>query len=136
MVFFITLALLFIIRLRFHGKPFLNVIYKRYGEDGIKDFRRFEHLDFSLRKLICDLDFLLICFNNHLIPNFLKFKTSISRITSDQDYRNYQRTLLQKEIDFKRQRISEDMASKSKAFQTLKNRSSFLDFNHFINNLQ
>ena len=136
MVFIISLVLLFIIRLKYGRKPVLECVYNRYGELGLKEFRRLDTFDFKLRKLLCDLDFLLCCLNNHLTPHFLKFKTSSSRLINDSNYREYQRSLLQKEIDFKRRSIVEMKNLKSEAFSILKEHTSFLDFNHFIFKIQ
>ena len=134
--FGISLIMFFIIKIKYFKKPVLEIVYKRYGNSGLKDFRRFELFDFKLKKLFCDLDFLISCFNNHLIPHFLRFKTSSSRLIKDSQYRQYQTTLLQKEIDFKRQSITEVKALKLDAYENLKSRTSFLDFNHFIINIQ
>ena len=104
----------------------------RYGVRGVTIFRRLEDYDFKLRKTSADLDFLLCCSTNKLIPKFLKFKTSLSRYNGDSSYRRYQFELLQKEISSKRNRIKELQDLFNDSYAQLKDLSSILDFNHFI----
>ena len=131
-----SLVLLFVIKCKYRKKPIFEILFERYGESGVKDYKQLERFDFKLQKLECDLDFLLICFNNYLTPKFLNFKTSLTRFNGDSSYKKYQRTLLQKEIEFKRQSIIDIRKLKGDFYNILKQRTSYLDFNHFLNNIK
>ena len=52
----LTLVFLFLIRLRFPSKKSIaEIIRKRYGSDTVKQLRRFEKLDYKVRKNQGDL---------------------------------------------------------------------------------
>ena len=54
----LSLVFLFIVRLRFRsGKSIASVIRSRYNGEIVKQIRRFEKLDFKIRKNEADLDF-------------------------------------------------------------------------------
>ena len=58
-----TLALLFLIRLRFPlDKSITYVLRSRYGNLMVKELRKFEKVDYSLQKCKLDLTFLMACF--------------------------------------------------------------------------
>ena len=55
----LSLVFLFIVRLRFSAdKSIAEVIRIRYNDDTVKQIRRFEKLDFKIRKNEADLEFL------------------------------------------------------------------------------
>ena len=58
-------------RLRFiSDKSIANVIGSRYVDKIVKQIRRFEKLDFKIRKNEIDLDFLQSCQQNNVITIF------------------------------------------------------------------
>ena len=58
-------------RLRFiSDKLIANVIGSRYIDKIVKQIRRFEKLDFKIRKNETDLDFLQSCQQNNVITKF------------------------------------------------------------------
>ena len=58
-------------RLRFiSDKSIANVIGSRYIDKIVKQIRRFEKLDFKIRKNEIDLDFLQSCQQNNVITKF------------------------------------------------------------------
>ena len=70
-------VLLFVIKCRFPtNKSVADIIRRRYDENTLRKIRRLEKLDYKLRKCILDAEFLQICLDNDLVPNFLKFKVT------------------------------------------------------------
>ena len=96
----LILAIVFILRLRF-AKPFPNYLRSQYGENGIQLFRKLEKTKCKLIKAQCDLEFLRICNINEITPKFLEFKLSTRSLQNNEDYCNYQKSLLSQEIGSK-----------------------------------
>ena len=70
-----AIVFLFLIRLRFlHSKSLSQIIRRRYGDKIIKRLRKFEKIDYRLRKAELDLEFLVKCRDNNVIPKFLNFR--------------------------------------------------------------
>ena len=132
-MFILSLIFIFIIRLRFRNKSTIEILRNRYGKLGVHTFRKLEKLDLKLRKLECDLEFLTCCHTNHLTPKFLNFKLSLSKFNGNDDYRKFQRRLLEKEIEEKRKQILSNDETFQEYFTKLQNICSALDFNHFKN---
>ena len=51
-----------------------NDIARKYGNVTVKDFRKYEKLEFTKNKLKLDIDFLKICKQLGVYPKFLIFK--------------------------------------------------------------
>ena len=84
-------VLLFIMKCRFPAnKSVADIIRGRYDEGTLTKIRRIEKLDFKLRKCELDVEFLQICLDNNLVPNFLKFKVTNSSLKSSKAYRECQ----------------------------------------------
>ena len=67
----LTLVFLFLIRLRFPWrKSIAEIIRKRYGSDTVKQLRKFEKLDYKVRKNQGDLELLKLCQENSLNIHF------------------------------------------------------------------
>ena len=99
----ISLALLFLIRLRFPlDKSITYVLRSRYGNLVVKELWKFEKVDYSLRKCKLDLTFLLACLQNNIIPKFLNFRVSNSYLKSSRAYHACQIKLLKEEISLKK----------------------------------
>ena len=105
----ISLALLFLIRLRFPlDKSITYVLRSRSGNLVVKELRKFETVDYSLRKFKLDLTFLPACLQNNTIPKFFNFRVSNSYLKSSRAYHACQINqikLLKEEISLKKSRI-------------------------------
>ena len=98
----LTLVFLFIIRSRFpKSKPLSEITCYRYGNYMLKFIRKFEKLDFRLRKINVDIEFLNSCLENDLRPTFLRYKMSSKRLQNSESYKRSQRMFLQDEETFK-----------------------------------
>ena len=72
------LVFLFIIRLRFpRSQSIADIIRKRYGNRALKNVRKFERLDYQVRKCQLDIEFWNTCHQYNFIPNFLPFASQI-----------------------------------------------------------
>ena len=102
----ISLALLFLVRLRFPvDKSITCVLRSRYGNTVVKDIRKFEKIDFALHKCKLDLLFLETYLENQIIPKFLNFRVRNLHLKTSRAYHACQLKLLREEISFKRSRI-------------------------------
>ena len=73
----ISLALLFMIRVRFSAdKSTAYILRSRYGNKLVKQVRKFENIDYKLRKCKLDIVFLKTCLESNIIPKFLNFHVS------------------------------------------------------------
>ena len=98
----LTLVFLFIIRSRFpKSKPLSEITCYRYGNYMLKFIRKFEKLDFRLRKINVNIEFLNSCLENDLRPTFLRYKMSSKRLQNSESYKRSQRMFLQEEETFK-----------------------------------
>ena len=81
-------VLLFVIKCRFPAnKSVADIVCRRYGEGTLTKIRRIEKLDLKLRKCELDVEFLQICLDNNLVPNFVKFKVTNSSLKNSKAYR-------------------------------------------------
>ena len=104
-------------RLRFPSeKSVAEVIRKRYIDNIVKQNRKFEKLDYKIRKNEADLEFLTSCQHNQLTPKFLIFKVASSNLRYSKTYRQCQRQLLKQEIKDKTNII----CKQKKEFNSLK----------------
>ena len=119
-------------------KPTTTIIRERYGQEGLSVFKKFEKLDFKLRKLSCDLEFLDCCVVNGLSPNFLHFRLYSSVLENDEDYQAFQKQLLLKEVQIKRDLYRETECEVNECFSDLSRVCSYIDLKHlkcFINKI-
>ena len=99
---FFAFVLLFITKIRFPPhRSLYSIILKRYNGEVLKLLRSYEKDDFKLSKSQADLDFLISCQTHNLIPKFLQFKLYAKNICNRNEYKRYQKRLLQGEIDSK-----------------------------------
>ena len=64
-----VIIFLFLIRLKFpHSKSLSLIIRGRYDDKIIKRLRKFEKIDYRLQKAELDLEFLVKCRDNNVIP--------------------------------------------------------------------
>ena len=72
-----AIVFLFLIRLRFpKSKSISDILRRRYSQSTLKIIRKFEKLDYRLRKAELDLEFLLRCRDSNVIPTFLNFRVN------------------------------------------------------------
>ena len=97
-----TLVFLFLARIRFpKTESIASIIRRRYGDKVVREVRKFEKLDYKLRKVKLDLDFLFKCRDNDVIPNFLNFRLANKKLQDSPAYKNCQRNLLLTESNLK-----------------------------------
>ena len=71
----LALTFLFLPKRRFpSNKLVTEIIRRRYNAEAVKRLRKFEKLDFKIRKNEADLEFLQMCHQEGLTPKFLNFK--------------------------------------------------------------
>ena len=88
-MFPLVLVYLFLIRLRFpQNSSVAYVLRRRYGEPVLNQYRALERIDYKVKKIECDIDFLSSCQQQDLIPNFLQFKLHLFMF-KDQLYKNW-----------------------------------------------
>ena len=101
-----TLVFLFLARIRFPKTESIpSIIRRRYGDKVLREVRQFEKLDYKLRKVQLDLDFLCKCKDSDVIPKFLNFRLANKKLQDSLTYKNCQRNLLITEINLKKSRL-------------------------------
>ena len=76
-----AIAFLFLIRLRFSkSKSISDILRLRFSRSTLKRIRKFEKLDYRLRKADLDLELLLRCRDSNVIAIFFNFRVSIHYI--------------------------------------------------------
>ena len=126
-----AIVFLFLIRLRFpKSKSISDIIRGRYSQSTLKRIRKFEKLDYRLRKAELDLEFLLRCRDNNVIPNFLNFRVSSHYLKASLTYRQCQLKLLQEEIRHKKSDIRVLKKEFNSSHSSLQHEISFIDFAH------
>ena len=125
----LSLVFLFILRLRFPSdKSIANVVGSCYNDKIVKLTRRFEQLDFKIRKNEADLDFLQLCQQNNLIPKFLNFKVASSSLRFSRTQKHSQRQLLKQVIKEKISIISYQKKQLTDLKKLIKNKLSIIEF--------
>ena len=90
---------MFILKIRFPpGKSLATILNKRYKNEALEAFRKFQRLELKLGKAKLDLEFLITCKRRSIISRFLWFKVANRRLQSSSAYRQCQHKLLQEEI--------------------------------------
>ena len=123
-----AIAFVFLIRLRFSkSKSISDILRLRFSRSTLKRIRKFEKLDYRLRKAELDLQFLLRCRDNNVIPNFLNFRVSSHYLKASLTYRQCQLKLLQEEIRHKKSDIRVLKKEFNSSHSSLQHESSFID---------
>ena len=126
-----AIVFLFLIRLRFpKSKSISDILRRRYSQSTLKRIRKFEKLDYRLRKAELDLEFLLRCRDSNVIPNFLNFRVSSHYLKASLTYRQCQLKLLQEEIRHKKSDIRVLKKEFNSSHSSLQHEISFIDFAH------
>ena len=137
-LFITSLVFLFIIRIRFpRNKTVIEILRHRYGEQVLKIYRDCEKLDYKIKKTEEDIHFLTSCIRNKLTPKFVNFKLYSSRIRRTSFYSDFQKKLLEQELNEKKTQKRTLVSRFSVISSNLKAAISWLDFNHifsYINN--
>ena len=116
-----VLVFLFLARIRFpRNESIASIVRKRYSGEILKTIRKFEKVDYKFRKAKLDINFLIKCQRENVIPNFLKFRLANKDLRNSVTYIKCQQNLLQTEINNKKSRL-----------RTLQN-----EFNRLHNDLQ
>ena len=112
---------LFLARIRFpRNESIASIVRKRHCGEILKVIGKFEKVDYKLRKTKLDINFLIKCQRENVIPNFLKFRLANKDLRNSVTYIKCQQNLLQTEINNKKSRL-----------RTLQN-----EFNRLRNHLQ
>ena len=100
------LVFLFLARLRFpRNESIASIVRKRYSGEILKTIRKLEKVDYKLRKAKLDINFLIKCQQENVIPNFLKFRLANEGLRNSVTYIKCQQNLLQTEIHNKKSRL-------------------------------
>ena len=128
---------LFYTKIRFpKNRPLIEIIRKRYGQEGVELFKSCEKCDLKCRKIKCDVEFLETCEINNLSPKLLYFRLYSRNFENNGAYRKFQRKLLTQEIQCKRELGGVNDSKCLTLFEDLSNRCSIFDYRylcHFIN---
>ena len=125
------LVLLFIIRLRFTISLSINdVIRRKCGDKALKNVRKFERLDYQIRKCQLDVEFLNTCLKYNVIANFLQFRVTNETLKDSLTYSRCQQSLLNEEIRCKKRLLHQLMFEDDRIKQELKYQLSPIDFMH------
>ena len=126
-------VLLFVVKCRFPAsKSVADIIRRRYGDNTLAKIRRLEKLDYKLRKCDLDVEFLQICLENNLVPNFLKFKVTNNALKNSKAYKDCQLKLLKQELSNKRSLRRTNNNEIKRLKNELVRCLSLVDFTHII----
>ena len=82
-----------------------QIIRRRYSDKIIKRLCKFEKIDYRLRKAELDLEFLVKCRDNNVIPKFLNFRLANRSLRFSLTYAHCQSNLLLEEIRLKKSNV-------------------------------
>ena len=68
-----------------------------YGNHVLKIIRRYQKLEYRVKKLDLDIKFLNTCQNNDLCPTFIQYKISLTRLQHSGAYRQSERLFIQED---------------------------------------
>ena len=92
-----TIVFLLIIRCWFPKvKSLPEVVRFRYGNHVLNFIRKFEKVDYRVRKTNVNIEFLKSCLENDPCPTFLRYKMSSKRLQKSESYRRSQRFFYKK----------------------------------------
>ena len=102
MMFIISLALLFILKLKFPtNKHITGTLRNRYVGQAMHNFRKVETLWRKKHKTVCDIEFLEICCNSNNAPIILRIKGYKCHLQRTSHVRELQCKLLENELSSK-----------------------------------
>ena len=133
-VYISAIVFLFIIRSRFpRNKSIAEIIRKRYGNHVLKQTRKYEKIDYKVRKSMLDIEFLETCLANNVVPTFLKFRLASPRLRRSSTYKECQEKLLREEILLKQVNRDKLKVEQLKVGNDIKNVLSYFDWMHLVN---
>ena len=126
-----VLVFLFLARLRFPSTESLpSIVRRRYGSNILKLVRKFEKIDYKLRKAELDICFLHRCDVNDVIPKFLQFRLANKNLRNSVAYKNSQKQLLHAEIHSKESHLSSLKNQFNHSRSELQSLLNVIDFAH------
>ena len=129
----ISLALLFLIRLRFpFDKSITHVLRSKYGNLVVKELPKFEKIDYSLQKCNLHLTLLMACLHDNIVPKILNFRVSSSYLKSSRAYHACQIKLVKEEISIKKSRIRRLEKDFNNRKEKLRETLGIIDYTHVI----
>ena len=136
MFYIATLVLLFILKIRFpRSTSIARIITERYGAATLQLFRKYEQSSRKLTKVKLDYKFLHSCLAYNVFPKFLKFKLYKESLHNTDQYRKFQRNLLEKEMICKKRQIDQLSDEVTNIKEELRGKVSLLDLSclcHFV----
>ena len=124
----LAFVVLFLLRVRLRGfNSFHSLIRGRYGGDLLTTCRSLEKITKRLRKAELDLDFLLYCRLNQVIPNFVKFKLYKSSLYNTPFYDEATKKLLDMEIICKQKIVNKLTEQANSLFTNVTSKLSLID---------
>ena len=131
MIAVLALVLLFLIKIRFpRNTSVADIIRRRYGDPVLKLYRAMERLDYKVRKIKCDVDFLTACQQQDLLPKFLQFKLYDRSLHQTRLYRNCQRQFLRRELKSKEHLLKVSTSRLASLTSELRSVVTWIDYNH------
>ena len=98
----LSLVFLYSIQSGFHLRKYIaKIIRKRYDSDTVKQFQKFEKLDYKVCKNQATFEFLKLYQENGLTPKFLNLKLANSTLRLSNTYKQCQFLLPKEEIESK-----------------------------------
>ena len=107
-----------------------SIVRKRYSGDVLKAVRKFEKIDYKLRKAKLDISFLVKCQNENIVSNFLKFRLANKNLQNSVTYRKCQQNLLQTEINNKKSHLRTLQNEFNRLRSDLQFKLNCIDFAH------
>ena len=124
----LTWVFLFILKLRFPSNiPFTHIIRSRYHEVALTLYRLVERLDYKIKKIKLDLEFLNKCKVHGIIPKFLNFTLYKSKVTRTLTYKSFQFKLLNYEISEKNKLLKKHSEDYDHALLNFHKTFSYID---------
>ena len=124
-----TFVLMFILKLRFPSRiPFTTTIVNRYNQSTLNLYRKYERLEFKVRKIQLDINFLQKCKAYGIIPKFLNCKLYSQKAKRTLTYKQFQFKLLNYELSEKRKWLTSQMNLLNETKTKLRSSVSFIDF--------
>ena len=112
------------------SKSLSQIIRRRYGDKIIKRLRKFEKIDYRLRKAELDLEFLVKCRDNNVIPKFLNFRLANRSLGFSLTYAHCQSNLLLEEIRLKKSNVRVLKKEFDNLRSSLRQQINSIDFAH------
>ena len=113
-------------------KSIEHVLRSRYGNLVVKELRKFETIDYSLRKCKLDLTFLMVYLHDNIITKVLTFCVSNSYLKSSRAYHACQINLPKKDISIKKSRIRTLEKDFNNRKEKLRETLGIIDFTLFV----